>query len=345
MEIDEHLAIQVVKRLRQEIPYNINVMNKKGVIIASGETKRVGQLHEGAVEAIAFKRNNIIEKNQANGILNGYNMPIVVRDEIIGVVGITGDPKQLTYIAPLVKVTTELLSEQAIDAQQIARKKRRIERFVLKWLSLKAGGIKTSEFLKEAHLLDVHLKAEYQIIIVQTTDIIHQYLDTHSYKIRLNNDELVVITYNPKVLNAWENLAQKNQYRYGISQPCLVLDDALNQARNVILYHDILAEKTPIYTTEMTYIDSLKKANIDVDNYVSKLAKLQEEKSGLELLKTLQNYFKYNGNITAVAQHMHIHRNTLHYRLTQIKRKIGLDPYRYNELVMLYIALIYYQTR
>ena len=82
MEIEQQLAQKIVARLQREIPYNINVMNKQGVIIASGEPTRVGQLHDGAVEAIRLRQNNRILTDQPNGILQGFNMPIVVQNDV-----------------------------------------------------------------------------------------------------------------------------------------------------------------------------------------------------------------------------------------------------------------------
>ena len=34
------------------VPYNINVMDENGVIIGSGDIKRIGNIHEGARKAI-----------------------------------------------------------------------------------------------------------------------------------------------------------------------------------------------------------------------------------------------------------------------------------------------------
>ncbi|WP_025082506.1 sugar diacid recognition domain-containing protein [Latilactobacillus fuchuensis] len=71
MEIEQQLAQKIVARLQREIPYNINVMNKQGVIIASGEPTRVGQLHDGAVEAIRLRQNNRILTDQPMAFYRG----------------------------------------------------------------------------------------------------------------------------------------------------------------------------------------------------------------------------------------------------------------------------------
>src|SRR5690606_36064806 len=45
-----------------------------------------------------------------------------------------------------------------------------------------------------------------------------------------------------------------------------------------------------------------------------------------ELMETLKVYLQENQSMKETAHRMHIHKNTLHYRLKQIKEKTGIDP-------------------
>jgi len=49
----------------------------------------------------------------------------------------------------------------------------------------------------------------------------------------------------------------------------------------------------------------------------------------------IKNMCEYDMNMSQVARIMHCHRNTLMYNLEKIKRKTGLDPVRFNDLVKL----------
>jgi purine catabolism regulator len=50
-----------------------------------------------------------------------------------------------------------------------------------------------------------------------------------------------------------------------------------------------------------------------------------DARNGGELLQTLDNYFRYHGSPSAMAEGMHLHRNTLLYRLRRIQEITGLD--------------------
>ncbi len=47
--LKEDTARQIVQRTMSIIDYSVNVMNEYGVIIASGDPRRLHQRHEGAV--------------------------------------------------------------------------------------------------------------------------------------------------------------------------------------------------------------------------------------------------------------------------------------------------------
>lgn len=47
--IEARLAQDIVDRTMRIIPFNVNVMDGRGIILGSGETSRIGELHSGAL--------------------------------------------------------------------------------------------------------------------------------------------------------------------------------------------------------------------------------------------------------------------------------------------------------
>lgn len=68
------------------------------------------------------------------------------------------------------------------------------------------------------------------------------------------------------------------------------------------------------------------------------LADYDREQHG-ELLKTLEAFFEHNGNLARTADALHIHRNTLLYRLTRIKEISGRDTDVAEDRLALWLAL------
>jgi len=112
-ELTPKQAQKIVNKMMKDIPYNINIMDKTGIIIGSGNKKRIGTLHHGAVAAIKQKKIVPIEKDE-EFVKKGINLPIEWNDDILGVVGISGEIKETSPFGKLVKSTVLLLIEQSI---------------------------------------------------------------------------------------------------------------------------------------------------------------------------------------------------------------------------------------
>lgn len=52
LKLDKIQANKIVEKLMADIPYNINIMDERGKIIASGDSARIGERHRGAERAI-----------------------------------------------------------------------------------------------------------------------------------------------------------------------------------------------------------------------------------------------------------------------------------------------------
>lgn len=61
------------------------------------------------------------------------------------------------------------------------------------------------------------------------------------------------------------------------------------------------------------------------------------------LLNTLSTYIAHNAELANAARELGVHRNTLTYRLNQIKEATSLDPFNFKELSQLMISLYYHQ--
>ena len=64
-----------------------------------------------------------------------------------------------------------------------------------------------------------------------------------------------------------------------------------------------------------------------------------DEKHGTQLLETLRAYMECNGNISEVAQLLHVHKHTVRYRLRRITELTGLDVGKFEDAAQLYLAL------
>ena len=91
MYISKLTAQEIVEEIGREIGEHINLMDETGVIIASTDFKRIGNTHEGARKIIREGLPELyITRDMENEMTKmGINLPLIVDDVVVGVVGIT----------------------------------------------------------------------------------------------------------------------------------------------------------------------------------------------------------------------------------------------------------------
>ena len=134
LTLDRTLAQSIVDRSMTIIDGNVNVMDHTGVIVASGDPARIGQLHEGAL--LVLSRQGRVEidaalAQQLDAVRPGVNLPLIVDGRVLGCVGLTGDPARIGQQAELVRMAAEAMLEQAGLLRLLARDARQREEVTL----------------------------------------------------------------------------------------------------------------------------------------------------------------------------------------------------------------------
>lgn len=62
-----------------------------------------------------------------------------------------------------------------------------------------------------------------------------------------------------------------------------------------------------------------------------------------QLYKTVRTFLQCGLNLTEAAAKLHIHRNTLIYRLDKTKKLVGLDPRHFDDALQIKLGLMFYQ--
>lgn len=341
------LAEQIVLQTKEKLHHNINVISMDGVILASRDQDRIDCIHEGALQVIERGKPVYIDKASAKQLHNskpGINLPIHFHDQVIGVIGITGNPESLQEIASLVQLTTEMIVHQVLTESQ-SEWQRKNGDFIFKAL-IDHSPI-DAEMMERIYKLPFLMSGPYQIILLKPTTLTNHQLslqlenmlyrqtslfgqtDLHEYYIFLCGE-------HTQIMPQLQKLQQKFKLSIGVGPTVHELEQ---------LPFAYVSTKTAIaYSTpnRMTYFQDIEihtifknKSNIAIQKFVAKLAQLPEK-----LLNTLEIFFAYNLRLNTCADAMQIHRHTLKYRLNQITELTGYNPLNFEDAFTLKVALI-----
>ncbi|MFC0557968.1 CdaR family transcriptional regulator [Halalkalibacter alkalisediminis] len=368
MRLLKHVAQRIVTEVSKVIDEEVIVINNEAFIIAGSDSKRIGSYHEGGKEVIKTEKKLMISEKDTQrlkGVKVGLNLPIRFQKKIIGVIGITGSQPATVRYGELIQRMTELIIQESYAAERLDSKLRGLETFVYEWLHTKNV---TEEFRERGEILGIHMSEPRYCVLLQlddktNTDIEPDVLErirnlypneSNDVFVRWGNGRFVLLISaihhsEKEMFHSLQNLLSHinnvyhSEMRAGISRKHddptalhLAYKEA-NQAINVkssiekVVFYDSL-------TLEIALGEITKETREKIVNEV--LGKLMDEP---ELLETLQAYFHHQLSVKETAAALHVHINTLHYRLKRIQELSSIRMKETKELVTLFLALWYHQ--
>ncbi|WP_024558856.1 CdaR family transcriptional regulator [Franconibacter pulveris 1160] len=374
--LDARLAQNIVDRTMKIIDCNINVMDGKGRIIGSGDPERIGELHEGALLAISQRR--IVDIDDAvtrhlQGVKPGINLPLRLNRNIVGVIGLTGDPGQLRQYGELVCMTAEMMLEQAQLMHMMARDVRLREELVLNLIRSE----QTSPMLSEwAHRLGIDL-SQPRVALVVEIDSGQLGVDTAMTELQQLQTLLTSTEKSPLIaivsmtqivllkpaLNARGMWApdEQRQYMHALMEQISArsrlkirlamgnyFPDTGGIARSYRTASTTMAVGKSNQPQKRIYfykdlilpllLDSIKE-DWQAKELTRPVARLKQMDSNGLLLRTLKGWYANNLQASLAAKALFIHRNTLEYRMKRISEITGLNLDSFDDRILLYIAL------
>jgi carbohydrate diacid regulator len=356
------LAEKIIAEVKKFLNEDLIVVNTKGIIIASTDENRIGHFHEGAEIVLQTKDKLMITQEaqeRLQGVKQGINLPVFFQQAVIGVIGITGNPDKVSPFGEIIRKMTELLISESHYAEQSDWHLRALEGFVFDWLQEKEWD---SAFHERAKLLNINLEIPRQVVIAKFSlndEFVHREVWNHLY--------------------AWTGKQEQDFIiRWGIDRVILLLDTSSQSATRAKItdFFDFLsyllripvsagvgkvvssdkvietfrqaerALRTAEKETKLVFDEDLTLEMILDDlstetklEFVTRtIGKLLPEE---ELIETLKELFKQNHSLKKTAESLHIHVNTLHYRMKKTQEITGLNPSNIQELFILHLALIF----
>ena len=373
------LAREIVERTMQIIPFNVNVMDARGIIIASGNPERVGALHPGGQLALA--KQEVVEIDSAAtpnlpGARAGINLPLSVRGTICGVVGITGNPDQVRQFGGLVRVTAEMILEQALLIGELQHEKRYREEFVFQLAH--QSGISDAGMNAWAARLNVDLRLPSAFFVLQLAEntlrpeLAMMELQGVQSELAAHWPELLTAVISPGELAMFEAFAVSGNPKLcaviarkrleelnGVLRKCLQseaslsmgialpgLDGAAASYESAKQTGRVGRLRSPgsaifsYYNLSLPVLLAGLESGWQAEQLRQPLARLDAfDKKGRVLMKTLVAWFSHDSHPTLTAKAMHIHRNTLDYRLQKISELTGLNLSDTDDRLLLYVAM------
>lgn len=371
--LDASLAQSIVDRAMQILHTNVNVMDERGLIIASGERARIGTRHDGALLVLAQERAVEIDDALASRLHDarpGINLPLRAEGRVVGVVGLSGAPEGIRQHAELVRMAAETMLEQARLMQVLARDERLREELVLQLIGAAPALPAADDWARRlqvdlavprvALLIDIDVPALAADAVLAEQQRLQRRLSALEPGVLsapVSLRELAVLLPVPPADSESSQLRARVErlqarlagegagVRFALggafagagglvrswqsARATLRVGRRRQPEADVHCYADLTLAVLLAGLAEGWRADELQRP----------LQRLAAHDRDGQLRRTLAAWFAHDMKAVPSAAALHVHRNTLDYRLRRVAEITGMDLARLDDCLLLFIGL------
>lgn len=376
MFLDAQQAAQILREMKSLVHHDINLIDTRGIIFASTNPARAGQLHPGALHLLQEGLSELnIRRNDGSGMQPGVNLPIYLDGRPEGVIGITGDPDEVGVFGGVIRRMLEIMQEdlRRRDLDNAVEQARAL--FLENWLFSPEPDWRELE--QRGRLLEIDIRQPYILLRIQLFDVsapdgstplipdelrsaaivraIQSELPAQRGQCcaALRNQILVLLPQAP--LSDTVPLAQRLCRIAGRDYPAAI------QAYGGISSSGSGAELRRCYlqaSTACTLASRSAKGNVLYYDRVSLEFLLQSVPALLRddlcesvfarcpaqdipaYTQLIRLYFSSGGDLNRCAAGLSVHRSTVQYRLERLAQLTGYDLRRPGDAAILFLAVL-----
>jgi carbohydrate diacid regulator len=366
MLIHGDMLQKLVNKIIEDIGYNINIIDTDGIIIASGNPRRIGTFHKVGKQASDEEcRIDIqsIDENHYEGVKAGINQPFYHNNTLIGIIGITGIPSEINELSNIVKSMIELMYEQEVLKQKMYYRQSDKTFFLNELINLtdRESLVTTINWGEK---LGYDMTTRRNAIVLEFNDsesndssfatqgkiqVIYQHIKSN--KRHHKNDISTVVSSNRIVILKASYFLDVDIEAENLREYIFELVRIINVNTEIpyfiacgSFYDDIYHIKSSYYEAEFVLVQMKKSSKNQfgfIQDYLlayflSKTSDnvlkhfFEEDYQKLRAIngmtETLVCMYQSNMNMSQCAKDMFLHRNTILFRLNRLKEILHLDP-------------------
>ena len=373
MKISRTSAQQIVEEIGKLVRQNINLMDETGHIIASNNPGRIGKFHPGAYEVLTRHLSELYItrewEQEDDRVRQGINLPIEVDGQPEGVIGITGLYDEVIQYGQIVKKMAEILVKERIALEEQRLDQRIRTRFLEEWI-MDDGQTNLQSLSERGFSLGIDIRIPRRCVVVSPR-YLEGYLNSMEGQVLLEQVEHVVTNHLPQGTMVLRNAGRQilvlpKRSGRELVKLCQHLTAAVKERLDVQIICGIDGNAPDIHTAciqanrawrfanhaarQIVEFDSLH-AELVLDHISRdrKQSYLQRIFPGCttaqirEFTTLLDAWFVAEGSLSAAAEDLYIHKNTLQYRLKRLAEVSGLDVRLPSQAPALYLALLFFR--
>lgn len=355
--LDTEFANKIIERVKQYTDYNINIMNERGIIVASLTKERIGTFHEIALQVVQGDQDEIVvhEGDRYIGTKEGINVAFCYKNQKIGVIGITGKPEEVRPIALILRLSMETMLEYELYKEERFQRKNLKDRMLSRVMY---GENMTQEELAEygrrLKLEEKYIRIPVMIRLNQNAEFAEKVLsDIREFHYLSHQDLYTVTRSNDIIIFKYfeEDLMQLiREYKFILAERIsAVLRYLKSRDISYTIYVGSFQNRYIQYRVGYQHCSWLRGYCKEegrslffydyLEEYFCSFVPFDETRGIFEIFKErmdereIENYVTVmmalsasNYNLAEGSKRIQVHKNTLVYRLDKLRELFGMNP-------------------
>ncbi len=374
MKISKQVASQIVQELENIIEQQINLMDENSIIIASSTPERIGTVHEGGLDLINQRLPElaILPGHEYKNTKPGINLPIEIDQQIIGVVGITGNYDEVSRYGKIIKKMTEILLQGQFTKEMQFEQERAIRSFMRRWILEKPYN-DTNSFITSGKQMGIDIQKRWYLALLQpnfdifsnsgdspekgkkTETFLMNWAKTQKgYLVRTTSYYLAIFPkFSFSSFSAYcsflKEVQSKTHQTYHIklyigsskeTASKIEIQNLFQKAKHALDVAYASKGLNPIFYEDIPIEVLLSEVSEQgKTTYINKVFCGFTKKEIEENIRLLQALYREEGSISKAAEKLFIHKNTLQYKLNKLYAKTSINPRSYNGIAMYQLAI------
>lgn len=362
------LAQQIADDITDVIGRNVLITDEHGIVLGSGDVTRVGQFHEASVEVVRSRRtiaHSSQDVRRLVGTLPGVTIPLVADDRVVGTVGLSGPPGEVEQFGLVVKRQTEILMQEAARIGLRMTRERATTELLAEICEWHHSRVPPTRLLQRGRTLGHDLTLPRRVVLIQGEDADGEFGSEHISRLvgRIFDSERDLVAPLSRTVVALATpddpaLAERcGELMELAAEGGLPLRVAVGSSGSGVAALNMSARDAydalqvgpgaqpgvrihPI--DEVRLHQALAVVPIDSRTRLREglLGPLLADRDWVALRDTLIAWGDSAFNVTRAADRLHVHRNTLIYRLEKVARTLDRSLTEPGLAIALYVTCV-----
>ena len=345
---ENKIMYEIIEKLQEGFPIPISICDGSGRVMVSTDSSSIGNMNLLAIKALDINA-KVFASPDSRFQKAGAAIPLMLQGRRIGAMVVDQTDSLDSHTVDLLAKTIELLYQEIELSRKQKNQSQERNQFLYKWLHLQSGY--TGNFIKEGELLGIDIRGNQTILIMEDEQedpsfspaILQNLLDEQDILLPLSHSQtLVILKENQHFDRKYHRILSAGAGCHtGVCRHEAHLHTAYEAASESLDLGKLLFPRSHVHDYERMKL-AVALSYLSFPGLEKPFAILAQKGKAAQLAETAAAYIHLNGDIRSVCETLHIHRNSIPYRLRRIQELCGKNLTDSYDMLYLYASMIRY---